>query len=110
MSSLLLDGLDKLGIKYLHKTAHDTYKNGLLKDQIHRILVDSKKIGDKIEELTGQQKFQNVLPYFPVCKNCDRLYTTESFEYIADEKKIRYRCKDSEIGSNIIKGLSLIHI
>ena len=104
MSSLLLDGLDELGIKYLHKTAHDTYKNGLLKDQIHRILVDSKKIGDKIEELTGQQKFQNVLPYFPVCKNCDRLYTTESFEYIADEKKIRYRCKDSEIGSNVIKG------
>ena len=40
MSSLLLDGLDKLGIKYLHKTAHDTYKNGLLKEQIHRILVD----------------------------------------------------------------------
>ena len=104
MSSMLLDGLDKLEIKYVHKTAHDTYKNGLLKEQIHRILVDSKKIGDKIEELTDQQKFQSVLPYFPVCKNCDRLYTTESFEYIADEKKIRYRCKDSEIGSNVIKG------
>ena len=104
MSSMLLDGLDSLGIKYVHKTAHDTYKNGLLKDQIHRILADSKKIGDKIEELTGQQKFQNVLPYFPVCKNCDRLYTTESFEYIENEKKIRYRCKDSEIGSNVIKG------
>ena len=104
MSSMLLEGLKKLGIKYVHKTAHDTYKNGLLKEQIHRILVNSKKIGNKIEELTGQQKFQNVLPYFPVCKNCDRLYTTESFEYIEDEKKVRYRCKDSEIGSNIIKG------
>jgi len=104
MSSILLEGLDKLGIKYVHKTAHDTYKNGILKEQIHKILVNSKKIGDEIEKLTGQQKFQNVLPYFPVCKNCDRLYTTESFEYIEEEKKIRYRCKDSEIGSNIIKG------
>jgi len=104
MSSMLLEGLDKLGIKYVHKTAHDTYKKGILKDQIHKILVNSKKIGDEIEKLTGQQKFQNVLPYFPVCKNCDRLYTTESFEYIEEEKKIRYRCKDSEIGSNIIKG------
>jgi len=104
MSSMLLEGLDKLGIKYVHKTAHDTYKNGILKEQIHKILVNSKKIGDEIEKLTGQQKFQNVLPYFPVCKNCDRLYTTESFEYIEEEKKIRYRCKDSEIGSNIIKG------
>ena len=100
MSSMLLEGLDKLGIKYIHKTAHETYKNGLLKDQIHQILVNNKKIGNKIEELTGQQKFQTILPYFPVCQNCDKLYTTESFEYIEDEKKVRYRCKDSEIGSD----------
>ena len=104
MSSLLLDGLNRLGIEYEHKTASQTYKEGLLTEQTHKILVNSKKIGDKIEELTGQEKFQNILPYFPVCKNCDRLYTTESFEYIEDEKKVRYRCKDSEIGSNIIKG------
>jgi len=104
MSSMHLEGLDKFGIKYVHKTAHDTYKNGILKDQIHKILVNSKKIGDEIEKLTGQTKFKNVLPYFPVCQNCDKLYTTESFEYIEKEKKIRYRCKDSEIGSNIIKG------
>jgi len=104
MSSLLLEGLDKLGIKYVHKTAHDTYKNGILKEQIHKILMNSKKIGDKIEELTGQTKFQNNLPYFPVCQNCDKLYTTESFEYIEDEKKVRYRCKDSEVGSSIIMG------
>jgi len=104
MSSMLLEGLEKLGIKYVHKTAHDTYKKGILKDQIHKILVNSKKIGDEIEKLTGQTKFKNVLPYFPVCQNCDKLYTTESFEYIEKEKKIRYRCKDSEIGSNIIKG------
>jgi len=100
MSSLLLEGLDKLGIKYVHKTAHDTYKNGILKEQIHKILVNSKKIGDKIEELTGQTKFQNILPYFPVCQNCDKLYTTESYEYVENEKKVMYRCKDSEIGSD----------
>jgi len=104
MSSLLLDGLDNLGIEYVHKTAHETYKNGLLVDQIHKILVNSKKIGDKIEEMTGQQKFQSVIPYFPICDSCDKLYTTESFEYIKEEKKIRYRCKDSEIGSNKILG------
>jgi len=104
MSSLLLDGLDNLGIEYVHKTAHETYKNGLLVDQIHKILVNSKKIGCKIEEMTGQQKFQSVIPYFPICDVCDKLYTTESFEYIEEEKKIRYRCKDSEIGSNKILG------
>ena len=104
MSSLLLEGLDKLGIKYIHKTAHETYKNNLLKEQTHEILSNSRKVGDKIKELTGQEKFQTVLPYFPVCHNCDKLYTTESFEYIGEEKKVRYRCHDAEIGGKTIKG------
>ena len=104
MSSLLLDGLDKLEIKYEFRRAKDTYEKGLLKDQIHTILLNSKKIGEKISEITGQEKFQEHLPYFPVCKNCDKLYTTEAYEYVADEKKVKYRCKDSTIGSQVIDG------
>ena len=104
MSSILLDGLDKVGIKYEFRRAIDTYKQGLLKDQIHTILQNSTKIGDKISELVGQEKYQKYLPYFPVCVNCNRLYTAESTEYIIDEKKVKYRCHDTEIGSKMIKG------
>jgi lysyl-tRNA synthetase class 1 len=104
MSSILLDGLDKVGIKYEFKRAIDTYKQGLLKDQIHTILQNNTKIGDKISELVGQEKYQKYLPYFPVCANCNRLYTAESTEYIIDEKKVKYRCHDTEIGSKMIKG------
>ena len=104
MSSILLDGLDKVGIKYEFRRAIDTYKQGLLKDQIHAILQNSTKIGDKISELVGQEKYQKYLPYFPVCANCNRLYTAESTEYIIDEKKVKYRCHDTEIGSKMIKG------
>ena len=38
MSSRLLDGLEKLGIEYTFKRARDTYKEGLLQEQIHTIL------------------------------------------------------------------------
>ena len=47
-----------LRIKYEFRRAVDTYKQGLLKDQIHTILQNSVKIGDKISELVGQEKFQ----------------------------------------------------
>lgn len=104
MSSILLDGLDKVGIKYQFRRAVDTYKNGLLKDQIHTILQNSSKIGSKISELVGQEKFQKYLPYFPVCSNCSRLYTAESTKYLSDEKKVLYKCHDAEIGSKKIKG------
>ncbi|MFB5618694.1 MAG: lysine--tRNA ligase, partial [Candidatus Nitrosomaritimum aestuariumsis] len=79
-------------------------KQGLLKDQIHTILQNSTKIGDKISELVGQEKFQKFLPYFPVCANCSKLYTAESTEYLPDERKVIYNCHDAEIGSNMVKG------
>ena len=104
MSSILLDGLDKVGIKYNFRRAIDTYKQGLLKDQIHIILQNSQKIGDKISELVGQEKYQKYLPYFPVCSNCNHLYTAESTEYLENEKKVKYKCHDTEIGSKVIKG------
>ena len=104
MSSLLLDGLDKLCIKYRFQSGTDTYKNGLLKDQIHIILKNSKKIGEKIAELVGQEKYQESLPYFPVCANCGRLYTAEAYEYLPDERKIKYRCHETTIGSKTLEG------
>ena len=104
MSSILLDGLDKVGIKYEFRRAIDTYKQGLLKEQIHTILKDSTRIGEKISELVGQEKYQKFLPYFPVCANCNRLYTAEATEYIADEKKVKYTCHDAEIGGRKISG------
>ena len=104
MSSLLLDGLDKLGIKYKFQRGVDTYKNGLLKDQIHTILTNSKKIGEKIAELVGQEKYQEALPYFPVCSSCGRLYTAEAYEYLPDEKKVKYRCHETTIGSKTLTG------
>ncbi|AFS80494.1 lysyl-tRNA ligase [Candidatus Nitrosopumilus koreensis AR1] len=104
MSSILLDGLEKVGIKYEFRRAIDTYKQGVLKDNIHTILQNSTKIGEKISELVGQEKYQKYLPYFPVCANCNRLYTAEATEYIIDEKKVKYRCHDAEIGSKMIKG------
>ena len=110
MSSRLLDGLEKLGIDYTFKRARDTYKEGILQEQIHTILSQSEKIGAKIEELVGQEKYQKFLPYFPVCAECNRLYVAEATEYLPDERKVSYKCHDADIGGKTIKGLSLIHI
>jgi len=98
MSSMLLEGLDKLGIKYAHKTAHDTYKNGVLKEQIHRILVANEKVGNIVEDETGQTKFQEVYPYAAVCEGCDKIYTTKATDYLQDERRIVYECEDTTIG------------
>ena len=104
MSSLLLEGLDQTGIQYTFQRALDTYKQGMLKDQIHEILVNRKKIGAKISEMVGQDKYQTYLPYYPVCAKCGKLYTAQSYDYVEDTRKVKYRCHDTKIGDKTIQG------
>lgn len=104
MSSLLLDGLDKAGVKYKFKSGSDVYKSGVLSEQIHKILINRKIIGEKISTLTGQQKYLEFLPYFPICQQCGRLYVANATEYDAEEKKIRYSCIGNTINKKQMKG------
>jgi len=104
MSSLLLEGLDASNIKYVFKSGTKTYKDGILAKQTHTILSKSKLIGDKISESTGQQKYTQFLPYFPICEQCNRLYVANSIEYIPEERVVTYTCNGNTIGKKPIKG------
>ena len=104
MSSLLLEGLDSAGIKYTFKSGTQTYKSGILTEQTHIILSNSKLIGDKIAESTGQQKYLKFLPYFPICENCNRLYVANSIDYLENERAVTYSCNGNTIGKKIIQG------
>jgi lysyl-tRNA synthetase class 1 len=104
MSSLLLDGLDRAGIRYRFQSGRQAYESGLLVTQIDKILQNRQRLGQKIAEFVGQEKYTEVLPYFPVCENCGRLYTAVSQNYLADEKKVAYSCLGSRIGKADVKG------
>jgi lysyl-tRNA synthetase, class I len=104
MSSLLLDGLDKAGIKYRFQSGREAYKQGLLVKQIDALLRNSSKLGKKIAEFVGQDKYIEVLPYFPVCQSCGRLYTAVAQKYLQEEKKVAYICSGSRIGKADIEG------
>jgi len=104
MSSMLLEALDALEVKYRFQSGHESYRSGLLVKEIDTILSNSKVIGEKIAELVGQEKFKEALPYFPICSNCKRIYLATAYEYIKDEYKVLYECKGSIIGKRFIEG------
>jgi lysyl-tRNA synthetase class 1 len=104
MSSLLLDGLDKVGVRYRFQSGREAYKSGKLVKQIDTILQNSERLGKKIAEFVGQDKYVSVLPYFPVCSNCGRLYTASTEKYLPSEKKVVYTCKGSRIGKQEVTG------
>ena len=104
MSSLLLEGLDALGIEYVHKRARDAYAGGAFREQIGRILSAAGRIGEKIEEMVGQSKFRGALPYFPVCGRCGRLYTARAESYDPRAGRVTYECRGADVGGAPVEG------
>jgi len=104
MSGLLADALDKTGIKYRMVSGTKAYRDGVFNRQIDLILANAKRVGEIIRETMGQEKYTEVLPYFPVCENCGRIYTTKALEYIRDKHLVRYSCDGMELRGEMLKG------
>jgi len=104
MSSLVLDSLDKTGIAYRAVSGAQAYKEGLFNVQIDKILRNAVRVGQIIKDTLGQEKYTETLPYFPVCKNCGRIYTTRALEYLPERHVVRYKCEGMQLRAETLKG------
>jgi lysyl-tRNA synthetase class 1 len=104
MSSLLLDALDKCDIQYNYMSAKEVYEKGLLLEEIRTILLNAKKVGEIVKEEVGQERYTEVLPFFPVCEKCGRIYTTKALEFVPERNKVLYACEGLEIKRKWIEG------
>jgi len=104
MSSLLREAMDACGIEYKFVSGRDFYKRGGLNEQIIKILTNAEKVGKIVKEVTGSEKYLNALPYFPVCENCGRIYTTRAYKFLSDERKVLYVCEGMEIKGKWLEG------
>jgi lysyl-tRNA synthetase class 1 len=107
MSSLLVDALDRIGVKFTFQSGNSAYKEGLLDDVITEALNNWEKAGKIIHEITGQQKYLEQLPFHVICSNCGRIYTTRAYQWIPEEKKILYVCDQEFTGADSKTGKDL---
>ncbi len=104
MSSLLLEALDASGIEYRFMSGTQVYKTGLLNEEIKTLLKNAGRIGEIVKEEVGQEKYVEVLPYFPVCPRCGRIYTTKSNQFLPEDGKVLYVCKGMELKGRRLEG------
>lgn len=104
MTSLLLESLDQSGIKYTFMSSKNSYESGVFNEEIKIILENAKKVGEIVKEEVGQEKFVNVLPYFPICANCGRIYTTKAYSLLSDQNIVEYSCDGLEIKGKWLEG------
>jgi len=100
MSSLLRDAMDKCGVEYVFHSAAEDYRAGLFTEQIRKILLSAELVGKIVKEEVSQEKYTTVLPYFPICGSCGRIYTARSLEFEQSTDKVLYVCE----GATEIKG------
>ena len=103
MNSLLIEAMDKCGVKYVFHSGAEDYRRGLFVEQTRKILLASDRVGKIVKEEIGQEKYTEVLPYFPICGSCGRIYTTKTLEFDAKTDKALYSCE----GGTEIKGQTL---
>ena len=104
MSSLLCEAFDKAEIEYKFMSGAEVYRRGLLVKEIEKILANAKKVGEIIREEVGQEKYTEVLPYFAVCENCGRIYTTRVYDFLPKENKVLYVCEGMEVKGRWLEG------
>ncbi len=101
---LLQEAFDKCRIEYRLFSGTEVYRDGILNEEIKTLLINAKRVGQIIREEVGQEKYEEALPYFPVCSNCGRIYTTKAYEFLPKENKVLYTCKGMEIKGKWLKG------
>lgn len=108
MSSLLVDALKEIGMKFTFVSGADVYKKSLLNKQIETILKNADKASQIIKKITGQEKFEEVLPYFPTCENCGKIYTTRVTDIDYKSHKVSYVCDQEFSGENKNTGQKIV--
>jgi lysyl-tRNA synthetase class 1 len=104
MSSLLLESLDKCDIEYRYYSAKEVYEKGIILNEVRTILTNAKQVGQIVKEEVGQDTYTEVLPYFAVCENCGRIYTTRAYLFDPKTDKVHYKCEGLEIRGKLIQG------
>jgi len=104
MISLLLEILDTCGMEYEFVSGAEAYQKGLFNKEIETLLGNAERIGEIIREEVGQEKYEEVLPYLPVCSNCGRIYTTKAYDFVPEEDKVLYTCEGMEIKGQWLEG------
>jgi len=104
MVSLLLEALDTCGVEYRFMSGAEAYRKGLLNKQIELLLNNANRVGEIVRQEVGQEKYVEALPYFPVCHNCGRIYTTKAYEFLPKKGKVLYACEGMEVKGRWLEG------
>ena len=94
MNQKLRGFLDSFGFDYTFKSSKDQYRNGVFNEGLEAILEHYGEIRDVIVPTLREENREDWSPFFPVCENCGKVYTTRVTDIHPDRGTISYVCDD----------------
>ena len=85
--------LDSFGFKYEFASSTDKYESGAFNEGLRRIMNKYDKIKKMFVANIAEDKRETWSPFFPICENCGRIYTTVVTDYNLEEMTVTYLCQ-----------------
>ena len=98
MNRKLKEFLDSFGFNYEFASSTEKYRSGDFNDGLKRILFKHEKITKLFTKTISKEKRSTWSPFFPICENCGKIYSTTVTGYDLSSNTISYTCDTSAEG------------
>ncbi len=97
-----LENLEKIDVRPEAISVAQMYQDGKY-DQVIRIALEkADEIKNILYEVSGSEKGDNWLPFFPICEECGKILTTKAHSFEGD--KVQYKCEGGVAGKTHFPG------
>jgi lysyl-tRNA synthetase class 1 len=103
MEKKLQEMLDAYQLPYQLKSSTEEYRRGVFNEGLRLILQKVEPVKAVILPTLKEENREDWSPFFPVCHNCGRLYTTRVTAYHPERDSLSYVC-DGVFGEPPVKG------
>ena len=86
---------EDLGVEVERYRMRDIYRRGDFNQEIDTILRNADKVRVVYKEVSNSIRPDHWFPFQVICENCQRIATTEVYDY--DGKEVSYRCLTSKV-------------
>ncbi len=97
-----LRSLTRIDVRPEPLSVAEMYREGKYDDVVRTALERATEIKGILKDISGSEKDENWLPFFPICEECGRILTTQAYSF--DGQKVKYQCSGGIAGKTHIPG------
>jgi len=97
-----LKSLERINVRPEPVSVAGMYADGKYDEVVKIALERATEIKEILKEVSGSEREDEWLPFFPICESCGKILTTKAYEF--DGQKVKYKCQGGVAGKTEIPG------